>query len=87
MQKQAGQNDRVRVRVLGIEAKEIQNRKGGQDGGTLIVHGFDINDVETVLICPATHFSANLSIVPKQKREGAIGFKTPVSPGAEVVRP
>jgi len=85
LRRQVKQDERVRVEALGIEARRIQGVKGGPDGNTIIIHGFDIHGVETVLICPASHFSASLSIVAKQSTKQVLGFKQPETSGAEVL--
>jgi len=39
MQKQARQDERVRVEAMGIEAREILLWKGRSDPDTIIIHG------------------------------------------------
>jgi hypothetical protein len=88
LRQQARKGERVRVEVLGIEARAIYNRKGGRppSGDTLVVHGFDHKGVETIFICPASHFSASLTIVPNQESRRVMGFAMRPS-GTEVFRP
>jgi hypothetical protein len=77
LREQCKKGEYVRVEVQGIEAIEIKLFHDGGLGDTIIAVGFDIHDVETVLVFPASHFSARLAIVPKQKERPAIGFKLP----------
>jgi len=63
----------VRLEVLGLEVREMQKYKNADE--TIEIVGFDENNVETVLICPLSHFSAKLCFAPKKTKREPIGFK------------
>jgi hypothetical protein len=71
----------VRLEVLGLEVREMQKHKNADE--TIEIVGFDENNVETVLICPLSHFSAKLSFAPKKTKREPIGFKLGQESGSE----
>jgi len=73
----AKQGQHLRIEVQGIDAVEILHYR---QADVIVVHGFDAHNVETLVVMPAGHFSASLSIVPKQRQKQILGFKTPTPP-------
>jgi hypothetical protein len=60
----------IRIDAFGLEVIAMSNT-----GDTLLIHGFDENNLESVLVCPVGHFQAKLTFAPKKQERQPIGFK------------
>jgi hypothetical protein len=76
LQDQLKPDEEVRAEAMGIEVGDMYLCTGD----ILLIHGFDESNAETVVVCPLSHFSGRLSIVPKQPMKQILGFR--LAPGA-----
>jgi len=70
------ENEYLRVEICGIEANCLQFKQDSKSGeAVLVIQGQDSNGNEVVMVSPAGHFIASITIVPRTDSRKTIGFK------------